>query len=147
MSLPSELIALVERLNQELDRIQVEATEGTRLANAILNRFPDNFVVIQLLAFLNASLFFVETSRRQIQTRTEDIVASGVTDEVIQEAGEDLSIELGRVLETKIRVSNILELAREAEQKAREMCEIITNHSRKWRLKAETIRFEAVDKR
>jgi hypothetical protein len=41
----------------------------------------------------------------------------------------------------------ILELAREAEQKAREMCEIITNHSRKWRLKAETIRFEAVDKR
>jgi hypothetical protein len=38
---------------------------------------------------------------------TEDIVASGVTDEVIQEAGEDLSIELGRVLETKIRVSNI----------------------------------------
>jgi hypothetical protein len=107
MSLPSELIALVERLNQELDRIQFEATEGTRLANAILNRFPDNFMVIQLLAFLNASLFFVETSRRQIQTRTEDISASGVTDEVIQEAGEDLSIELGRVLETKIRVSLI----------------------------------------
>jgi hypothetical protein len=41
----------------------------------------------------------------------------------------------------------ILELAREAEQKAREMCEIITANSKKWRLKAETIRFEAVDKR
>lgn len=107
MSLPSELVALVKRLNQELDRIKVDATEGTRLANAILNRFPDNFIVIQLLAFLNASLFFVETSTRQIQTRLEDISASGVTDEVIQEAGEDLSIELGRVLETKIRVNLI----------------------------------------
>jgi hypothetical protein len=59
MSIPSEITALVERLNQELDRIKVEATEGIILTNAILNRFPDNFVVIQLLAFLNASLFFV----------------------------------------------------------------------------------------
>lgn len=107
MSLPSELLNLVERLNQELNRIKAEATEGIRLANAILNRFPDNFVVIQLLAFLNASLFFVETSQRQIQTRLEDISASDLTDEVIREAGEDLSIELGRVLETKIRVSYI----------------------------------------
>jgi hypothetical protein len=104
MSIPSEITALVERLNQELDRIKVEATEGIILANAILNRFPDNFVVIQLLAFLNASLFFVETSRRQIQARLQDISVSDVTYEMIQEAGEDWSIELGRVLETKIRV-------------------------------------------
>lgn len=32
----------------------------------------------------------------------------------------------------------ILELARETEQKAREMCEIITKNSKKWRLKADT---------
>ncbi|MCL1472093.1 hypothetical protein [Argonema antarcticum] len=31
----------------------------------------------------------------------------------------------------------ILELAREAEQKAREMCEIITANTKKWRLRAE----------
>lgn len=31
----------------------------------------------------------------------------------------------------------ILELARETEQKAKEMCEIITTHSKKWRLKAD----------
>jgi hypothetical protein len=37
----------------------------------------------------------------------------------------------------------ILELAKEAEQKAREMCEIITANSRKWRLRAEAKRAEA----
>lgn len=31
----------------------------------------------------------------------------------------------------------ILELAKEAEQKAREMCESITAHAEKWRLRAE----------
>ncbi len=40
----------------------------------------------------------------------------------------------------------ILELAKEAEQKAREMCEIITANSRKWRLRAEAKRAEAAAK-
>jgi len=40
----------------------------------------------------------------------------------------------------------ILELAKEAEQKAREMCEIITANSRKWRLRAEAKRAEALPK-
>jgi hypothetical protein len=40
----------------------------------------------------------------------------------------------------------ILELAREAEQKAREMCEIITTHSKKWRLKADAKK-EVVDRK
>jgi len=108
MSIPSEIIALIERLNQELDRIESDATEGANLARAILTLFPDNFIVIRLFAFLNASLIFVETSRRHIRVRLEDISASEVTtDESIQEAGEDLAIELGRVLETKIAVISI----------------------------------------
>jgi hypothetical protein len=41
----------------------------------------------------------------------------------------------------------ILELAREAEQKAREMCEIITANSKKWRLKAEAKKAEIVDRK
>jgi len=40
----------------------------------------------------------------------------------------------------------ILELAKEAEQKAREMCEGITALSRKWRLRAEAKRAEAAAK-
>jgi len=65
-------------------------------------------MAIQLLAFLNASIFFVDTSRRQIQARVEALEARNEnTAEEIQEAGEDLEIELGRVLETKIRVIRI----------------------------------------
>jgi hypothetical protein len=41
----------------------------------------------------------------------------------------------------------ILELAREAEQKAREMCEIITANSKKWRLKAEAKKEEIFDRK
>jgi hypothetical protein len=41
----------------------------------------------------------------------------------------------------------ILELAREAEQKAREMCEIITTNSKKWRLKADAKKAEVVDRK
>jgi hypothetical protein len=41
----------------------------------------------------------------------------------------------------------ILELAREAEQKAREMCEIITTNFKKWRLKADAKKAEVVDRK
>ena len=108
MAIPSEITQLVQRVNQELDQIEQNATEGLNLARAILNQFPENFIVVQLLAFLNTSIFYAETSRTWIQTRVEDISDSQVSrEQVIQEAGEELARELGRVLETKIRVRNI----------------------------------------
>lgn len=107
MPIPPEINALVERLDQELTQIEEEATAGLTFARVILNRFPDNFTVIQLFAFLNNAVFFVETSKRWISTRVEGISAAGGTNEAIQEAGEDLAMELGRALETKIRVSRI----------------------------------------
>lgn len=108
MSIPSEIIALIERLNQELDLIESDATEGANLARAILTLFPDNFIVIQLFAFLNASLILVETSRQQIQILVENLSTTDVnTDEEIQEAVAGLATELGRVIETKIRVSRV----------------------------------------
>ncbi len=46
----------------------------------------------------------------------------------------------------KKELLEILELAREAEQKAREMCESITVHAEKWRLRAEAKRAAAAQK-
>ena len=40
----------------------------------------------------------------------------------------------------------ILELAKEAEQKAREMCELITANTKQWRLRAEAKRTKAAQK-
>jgi hypothetical protein len=69
MRIPDDLNILFERLYQELEQIEQQAIEACRLANMQLNRFPNNFALIQLLAFLNTSLFFVVTSRKRLQDR------------------------------------------------------------------------------
>ncbi|MEY3868073.1 MAG: hypothetical protein ACRCT1_05285 [Microcoleaceae cyanobacterium] len=108
MAIPSEITQLVQRVNQELDQIEQDATEGLTLARVILTRIPNNFLVIQLLAFLNTSLFYVETIRRRLEERVEYLSRKDViTDEKLQEVGEDAAMELGRLLETKIRVRSI----------------------------------------
>jgi hypothetical protein len=108
MPIPSEITQLVQRVNQELDQIEQDATEGLTLARVILDRIPNNFLVIQLLAFLNTSLFYVETIRRRLDERVEYLSRKDViTDEKLQEVGEDAAMELGRLLETKIRVRSI----------------------------------------
>lgn len=106
MPIPLEITALVKRLNQELDIIEREAASGLNLARAILERFPNNFTVIQISAFLNTAKFFGETSRIRLQALVENLTAVDViTDESIQELVEDLATDLGRAMETKIRVS------------------------------------------
>lgn len=108
MPIPSEINALIERLNQELTQIEQEATEGLTLARVSLERFADNATLIQMFAFLNNTIFYVDTERRRIQTIVENLSATEVTtDEQIQEAGEDLGNKLGRSLETKIFVSSV----------------------------------------
>jgi hypothetical protein len=107
MPIPSELNALIERLNQELDIIEQEATAGLNLVRVKLERFPNNFLLIQMFASFNTALFFVDTQRRQIEARIEYLSRKVSTNEQIQEAGEDLAIELGRVLESKIMVKGI----------------------------------------
>ncbi len=108
MTIPSEIAVLVERLNRELNEIEQVATEGLRLANLILESFPNNFVIVQLFGFLNSSLFFVGISRQKIENNLEYLSATDVLNEDrIQEVGQDLAIELGRILETKIAVIQI----------------------------------------
>ena len=108
MTIPSELTSLVERINRELDNIEQNATAGLSIARGGLERFPNNFILIQLFSFLNTSIFFVETSRKRIQARVEYLSTKDIiTEEDLQEAGEDLAMELGRALEIKIEVSSI----------------------------------------
>ncbi|WP_199315324.1 MULTISPECIES: hypothetical protein [Oscillatoriales] len=53
-------------------------------------------------------MFFVETSRRQIEATIETISPLEVPNAVIQEAAEDLGNLLGRVLEVKIKVERLI---------------------------------------
>ncbi len=102
MSIPSEIVLLVDGLNQELDQTEKEAREGLSLVKPLLSLFSGNVRVIQFYTFFNNALLFVEISRRRIQAIIERISAADVTAEEIQEAGEDLGMLLGRVMEAKI---------------------------------------------
>jgi hypothetical protein len=106
MPLPSELTALVERLDREIDLVESDAREAIEIGIDLLNRFPDNFTLIQLVAFLNTSQFYAKA--REINYGVVWKASSAnPTPANLQEAGEDLSIELGRILETKIRVMRV----------------------------------------
>lgn len=108
MTIPANLLALINQLNQELVQIEQEATEGVNMARVALSRFPNNDILIQLFASLNNFLLFVDISRRQIEATVEDISSTDVSTQVIQEAGETLATLLGRVIEVKIVVNRAI---------------------------------------
>lgn len=105
MPISSEIQALINLLNQELDQIEREADEGINIVRLLLSRFPDNVNLINLLATLNNALFFVDNFRMRIRTTIESILPTDASAEAIQAAGEDLSEFLGRVIESKMLVS------------------------------------------
>ncbi len=109
MSIPPEFVALVERLNHELDRIEAQATKGLKLARELLARFPNNITFIQYFAYLNAVALFVETSRKQIQSAIEPVQPANIPLEIVREGGEILETLLGQVLEAKLRVERFVE--------------------------------------
>jgi hypothetical protein len=110
MSIPAEIGEIIDRLNQELKQTEQEATEGINLVRPILSRFPENVALTQFFAYFSSIVFFVEMCRtRRLPMILEKISDSEVTDLEIQEAGEDLGILLGQVIEAKISVRIIVE--------------------------------------
>ncbi len=107
MSIPSEITVVITQLQQELKQIQAQTTQGLTLVRSLMILFPDNETLNQFFAYFNTVLFFVIDSERRIQITQEHLTANIAT-ETIQEAGEDLSNLLGRVLETRIKVEGIL---------------------------------------
>lgn len=100
MQIPPEIDALVEQLNQELNQVEQEAIEGLNFVSSVLKRFPNNAILLQFFAYLNSVSFLVDIDRKRIQTIVENFSEINVTmDEEIQETGEILATELGRVLE------------------------------------------------
>ncbi len=108
MTLPSNLNALVEQLNKELNDLDPELSQAIELIRERITLFPDNISSIQLFAILNNYALFVENTRRRIQETLQYLSANeSLSDQNFQEAGEDLSELLGRILEAKIIVNNI----------------------------------------
>jgi hypothetical protein len=108
MAIPSEIPALIERLNHELEETDQHAITGINKLRPLMSRFPDNILLIQFFAYFNDILLFVEISRRRIRMNVATISPANVTDQEIQEAGEDLATLLGRIREAKIEVEQIM---------------------------------------
>jgi hypothetical protein len=108
MTLPSKLNALVGQINNELYDLDRELSETIELIRERVILFPENIRSIQVFATLNNYILFVENTRRRIQETLQYLTnKETMSDGDIQAAGEDLSEQLGRVLEAKIVVSNI----------------------------------------
>jgi hypothetical protein len=108
MLIPSEILVLVEELNEELNFIEQVTVIALDLTRALLRRFPDNETFVQFFAYLNSTLLLVETDRRQIRRIVEGLSElDEITDDIVQDAGETLAAELGRMIEAKLVVSQI----------------------------------------
>ncbi len=108
MAIPRKIQALIDRLNEELDRTEQQAIEGLNLVRPALFLFPDNAILMQFFATINNVIFAVEIYRRRIQVTGDTLSAMNVDFSEIQEAGEELATILGLVLEAKIRVERII---------------------------------------
>lgn len=107
MTLPSNFDALIKQLNSELDNLQSELSDSIELIRSRINLFPENIILIQLFATLNNYALFAENTRRRIQETIRYFSSKSLSDKELQEIGEDLSEQLGRILEAKIIVSTI----------------------------------------
>jgi hypothetical protein len=108
MNLPPNFNILVEQINREINILDTELSQSIQSIGARITLVPDNIVSIQLFALLSNYTLFSENARRRIQETIQYVnTDKTLSSSDIQEAGEDLSEQLGRILEAKIVVSNI----------------------------------------
>lgn len=106
--LPSNFNKLIERINNELDNLDFELYQAIELVREKLILFPSNIILIQLFSTLNNYVLFTESTKRRIYETIQYLAVKEIPSEGdIEEAGEDLSEQLGRIIEAKIIVSNI----------------------------------------
>lgn len=95
MFIPESIGFLLQRLALELDKTEQTANRVLNLRQSIISIVAENAIMIRYYAYLNNVLFLVNISREKIEIIRESFLSENVTDEQIQEAGEDLSLMLG----------------------------------------------------
>ncbi|GFE67869.1 restriction endonuclease subunit S [Chroococcus sp. FPU101] len=110
MTVPESIRILIQRLDLELDESEQAANRGLELLQSVISVFSKNAIMIRYYAYFNNVLFFVNLSRNKIETIKESLLSENLTTQLIQETGEDLSLMLGQLLETKIELNRILQI-------------------------------------
>ncbi len=108
MDVPANFNKLAIQVNDEIKNLEQELSEATELIRERIVLFPGNIVSIQVFASLTNYDLFTQTTKRRIQETLQYIAANDkLSDQDIQEAGEELSEKLGQLLEAKTVVVTI----------------------------------------
>jgi len=108
MALPPDFNDLVQQIGIELNELNSLLTQSIKIVRERINLFPENIILMQLYSTLhNFTLFAQNTQRRTQETIQYLVVNENTSEENIQECGEDLSEQLGRIIEAKIVVNTI----------------------------------------
>jgi hypothetical protein len=108
MPLPSKFNELVQQIGIEMNELNDTLTESIKIVRKRINLFPENIILIQLYSTLNNYALFSQNTQRRIQEAMQYLEAQeNISEENVREFGEDLSEQLGRIIEARIVVSNI----------------------------------------
>ena len=108
MTRPPETRSTIEKLNTELNYIKEQTQHGLAILRPLLDRFPNNNLLVQFYGYLNNSLFIVDVYQRRIRFIVELFQQEDLSLSEIRSKGEELSDLLGRTLESKIGLENII---------------------------------------
>jgi GTP1/Obg family GTP-binding protein len=108
MSIPSEILSTIERLKIELNYIEEQTQHALNLLRPLIEQFPNNDLLVQFYGYLNNSLFLVDIYKRRIETIIILLKQKTISLSKIQSIGEELSDLLGRTVESKIGLENII---------------------------------------
>ena len=141
----SEISAIVDRINLELNQNEQKSTEGAGLTQQLLSRFIDNALLAQNFAYFNTILFFLKVARVQIDNIKKtfnnkefppDAIAVAIEElktleSLVLEIKDNLDLSLNRLnswqdTEAIAELEEVLEITKITEQKTRGNCELST---------------------
>jgi hypothetical protein len=108
MAVPPNFNDLVQQIDIELSELNSVLTQSIRIIRERISSFPENIILMQLYSTLNNYTLFSQNTQRRIQEAIQYLaVSENASEENIREFGEDLSEQLGRIIEARIVVSTI----------------------------------------
>jgi hypothetical protein len=108
MALPANFSVLFQQISSELNELDRDLTQAIRIVRERINLFPENIILMQLYSTLNNYTLFAHNTQKRIQETLRYLTTNeSISEDDIQELGEDLSEQLGRILEAKIVVNTI----------------------------------------
>ncbi|KJH69576.1 hypothetical protein [Aliterella atlantica] len=108
MALPSNFDDLLNQIGIELNELNSILSQSIKIVRERINLFPENIILMQIYSTLNNYALFAQNTQRRTQEAIEYLANSeNISEENIREFGEDLSEQLGRIIEAKIVVNTI----------------------------------------